>query len=40
MSDQAISNRMERAATTLQWLFDQVSAWLQRRLARSLGQHT
>jgi hypothetical protein len=33
VSDQAIYNRIERAATSLYWLFEQVSAWLQTRLA-------
>jgi hypothetical protein len=32
VSDQAISNRMERAAIPLQWLVEHVSAWLRRRL--------
>jgi len=31
--DQAIYNRIERAETSLQWLFEHVSAWLQTRLA-------
>lgn len=33
VSDQAIYNRIERAATPLQWLFEHVSAWLRTRLA-------
>jgi hypothetical protein len=32
VSDQAIYNRIERAGTPLQWLFDQVSTWLRKRL--------
>jgi hypothetical protein len=31
--DQAIYNRIERAGTSLQWLFEHVSAWLRTRLA-------
>jgi hypothetical protein len=30
--DQAIYNRIERAGTSLQWVFEQVSAWLRTRL--------
>ncbi|WP_040448446.1 hypothetical protein [Ktedonobacter racemifer] len=33
VSDQAIYNRIERAAIPLYWLFEHVSAWLRRRLA-------
>lgn len=33
VSDQAISNRIERAATPRQWLCEQVSAWRRTRLA-------
>src|SRR5712691_1751942 len=29
--DQAIYNRIERAGTSLQWVFEQVSAWLRTR---------
>lgn len=32
VSDQAIYNRMEQAVIPLQWLFEQVSAWLRKRL--------
>jgi hypothetical protein len=32
VSDQAIYNRIERAAIPLQWLFEQVSVWLRARL--------
>jgi DDE family transposase len=31
VSDQAIYNRIERAGTSLQWVFEQVSAWLRMR---------
>jgi len=33
VSDQAISTRIERAATPLQWHFEHVSAWRRRRQA-------
>jgi hypothetical protein len=33
VSDQAIYNRIERAAIPMQWLFEHVSAWLRARLA-------
>jgi hypothetical protein len=39
VSDQAIYNRIERAAMPLQWLFDHVSVWLRRRLASWEDRH-
>lgn len=39
VSDQAIYNRIERAAMPLQWLFDHVSAWLRDRLAPWEDRH-
>ncbi len=39
VSDQAIYNRIERAATPLHWLFDHVSAWLRTRLAPWEDRH-
>lgn len=33
VSDQAMYNRIERAAILLHWLFEHVSAWLRKRLA-------